>query len=404
MEEATLRIVVAGAGYVGLSVACLLAQRNEVKILDIVESKIDDVNNRVSPIADADIESLLASGKLDLVATRDAALAYVGADFVIIATPTNYDDESNFFDTSAVEEVVEQAVSINPSAVIVIKSTIPVGFTQQVSDRHPGTVMMFSPEFLREGRALHDNLFPSRIIVGVSRQDSAHMKAAERFSSLLVEGAACKNDHAADIPRIVVGAAEAEAVKLFANTYLALRVSFFNELDTYAESKGLNARQIIEGVCLDPRIGDHYNNPSFGYGGYCLPKDSKQLLANYDDVPQNLIRAIVESNETRKRFIADQVIKRNPKCVGVYRLVMKEGSDNFRESSVQGVMKHLGEHGVPLLVYEPLLEDDDCLGAEVVRDLTMFKRRCDLIITNRFNDELADVLDKVVTRDQWRRD
>ena len=341
---------------------------------------------------------------MNLRATCEFGSACADADFVVVATPTNYDDEHDHFDTSAVESVVEEVAAKNPHAVVVIKSTVPVGFTQTMSERHPGMVLLFSPEFLREGRALYDNVHPSRIIVGCPVRDEGHSAAAERFADLLVEGAAQRNPEARDTARLITGASEAEAVKLFANTYLALRVSFFNELDTYAESKGLDTRQIIEGVCLDPRIGNHYNNPSFGYGGYCLPKDSKQLLANYDDVPQNLIRAIVESNETRKRFVADRILERNPNHVGVFRLIMKDGSDNFRESSVQGVMRHLRDKGVSLLIYEPMIQAGYWEGWEVMHDLRSFKESCDIIMTNRFSDELLDVADKVVTRDLWHRD
>lgn len=399
-----MKITVVGAGYVGLSLACLLAQRHEIRVVDVVAEKVDMINSGHSPIVDPMISDFLDSGELSLRATRDIDSACHDADFVVVATPTNYDDEHDYFDTSAVESVVEEVAAKNSHAVVVIKSTVPVGFTQTMSERHPGMILLFSPEFLREGRALYDNVNPSRIIVGCPARDEGHSAAAERFADLLVEGASQRNPEAHATPRLVTGASEAEAVKLFANTYLALRVSFFNELDTYAESKELDTRQIIEGVCLDPRIGDHYNNPSFGYGGYCLPKDSKQLLANYNDVPQNLIRAIVESNETRKRFIADQILKRNPRRVGVFRLTMKEGSDNFRESSVQGVMGYLKEAGVPLLVYEPMVEGSTWESWEVAHDLESFKKNCDVIMTNRFSEELFDVKDKVVTRDLWRRD
>lgn len=399
-----MKITVVGAGYVGLSIACLLAQRHEIRVVDVVAEKVDMINNAQSPIVDSLISDFLDSGELNLRATCEFGSACADADFVVVATPTNYDDEHDHFDTSAVESVVEEVAAKNPHAVVVIKSTVPVGFTQTMSERHPGMVLLFSPEFLREGRALYDNVHPSRIIVGCPVRDEGHSAAAERFADLLVEGAAQRNPEARDTARLITGASEAEAVKLFANTYLALRVSFFNELDTYAESKGLDTRQIIEGVCLDPRIGNHYNNPSFGYGGYCLPKDSKQLLANYDDVPQNLIRAIVESNETRKRFVADRILERNPNHVGVFRLIMKDGSDNFRESSVQGVMRHLRDNGVSLLIYEPMIQAGYWEGWEVMHDLRSFKESCDIIMTNRFSDELLDVADKVVTRDLWHRD
>lgn len=399
-----MKITVVGAGYVGLSIACLLAQRHEIRVVDVVAEKVDMINNAQSPIVDSLISDFLDSGELNLRATCEFGSACADADFVVVATPTNYDDEHDHFDTSAVESVVEEVAAKNPHAVVVIKSTVPVGFTQTMSERHPGMVLLFSPEFLREGRALYDNVHPSRIIVGCPVRDEGHSAAAERFADLLVEGAAQRNPEARDTARLITRASEAEAVKLFANTYLALRVSFFNELDTYAESKGLDTRQIIEGVCLDPRIGNHYNNPSFGYGGYCLPKDSKQLLANYDDVPQNLIRAIVESNETRKRFVADRILERNPNHVGVFRLIMKDGSDNFRESSVQGVMRHLRDKGVSLLIYEPMIQAGYWEGWEVMHDLRSFKESCDIIMTNRFSDELLDVADKVVTRDLWHRD
>lgn len=399
-----MKITVVGAGYVGLSVACLLAQRNEVRIVDIVEEKIRFINSGRSPIVDSLIDEFLASDELNLKATCDSGPAYADADFIIVATPTNYDDEYNFFDTSAVESVIAEVEARNPKGVVVIKSTVPVGFTQKVSACYPALTVLFSPEFLREGRALYDNVHPSRIIVGCPVQGGGHLAAAKQFIELLADGAARYDSRVMQAPSLIMGSSEAEAVKLFANTYLALRVSFFNELDTYAESRGLKTQQIIEGVCYDPRIGNCYNNPSFGYGGYCLPKDSKQLLANYDDVPQNLIKAIVESNETRKRFIADQILKRKPKQVGVFRLTMKNGSDNFRESSVQGVMKFLKEAKVPLLVYEPMIEVDVWEGWEIMHDLEKFKRDCDVIMANRFSDELLNVAEKVVTRDLWHRD
>lgn len=394
-------IAVAGMGYVGLSIACLLARHHSVRAVDVVSSKVDLVNSGKSPIQDKEIGRALASGELDLIATCDAAPVYAEAGFIVISTPTNYDDEKNFFDTSSIEAVLDIVVECGSSATVVIKSTVPVGYTESVSKRYPQLPIIFSPEFLREGKALYDNLHPSRIVVGIPFHNEELKPAASRFADLLAEGAL---DDSSSIPRLIVGSTEAEAIKLFANTYLALRVSYFNELDTYAEARGLNSSEIIQGVCLDPRIGSHYNNPSFGYGGYCLPKDSKQLLANFADVPQNLIRAIVDSNDTRKDFIALHVEGLNPEKVGVYRLVMKEGSDNFRQSSIQGVMRHLKEAGVDMLVYEPTLDGDEFMGVPVTHDLRVFKSECDLIICNRFNDDLADVEEKVYTRDLWRRD
>lgn len=386
------RITVVGLGYVGMASAVLLAQRHDVVALEIDPERAALVNDGRSPIEDPDISEFLGRGGLSLRATTDPAEAYAGAEFVIIATPTNYDPELDYFDTSTVESVIKAAGS-NPDAVVVIKSTIPVGFTQRMREEHPGRRILFSPEFLREGRALYDNLHPSRIIVADPGPD------AERFAGLLVEGSLDP-----DVPVLFTGASEAEAIKLFSNTYLALRVAYFNELDTYAVQHGLDTRQIVEGVGLDPRIGTHYNNPSFGYGGYCLPKDTQQLLANYRFVPQNLIRAVVDSNSTRKDFIAFDIIKRNPKVVGIHRLAMKAGSDNFRESSIQGIMKRIKAKGIPVVLYEPLLEVDEFFRSEVVKDLDEFKSRCDLIVANRMHPELADVADKVYTRDLYGHD
>lgn len=394
-----MKIAIAGTGYVGLSIAVLLAQHNEVVAVDINPQKVDLINKRISPIVDLELSQYLSDKNLDLKATTDAETAYKNADFIIISTPTNYDTQLNYFDTSSVEDVLNIIIRVQSKAVVIIKSTVPVGYTQYLREKTGYHKLLFAPEFLREGKALYDNLYPSRIIIGVPECDETLTKSAECFANLLKQGA--KKDN---IETLYIGITEAEAVKLFANTYLALRVSFFNELDTYAEVRSLNTKQIIKGVCLDPRIGDFYNNPSFGYGGYCLPKDAKQLRANFLDIPNNIIGAIVDANATRKDFIAEQILNKHPKTVGIYRLTMKSSSDNFRQSSIQGVMKRIKAKGIRVIIYEPFLQDKEFYHSEVIKDLNTFKQMSDIIVANRFHKDIEDVMEKVYTRDLYFRD